>query len=76
MTANLKLIIVSCAAVLLASPAIAQGGGGFGMTLGAQNVGPKYPGDEERDAVGCVWRRQWIIDDRGRRILRRVRICY
>jgi hypothetical protein len=50
MTANLKLIIVSCAAVLLASPAIAQGGGGFGMTLGAQNVGPKYPGDEERDA--------------------------
>ena len=49
MTSNLKLIIVSCAAVLFASPAIAQGGG-FGMTLGAQNVGPKYSGDEERDA--------------------------
>ena len=61
---------------LSASPAIAQGGGGFGATLGAQNVGPRYPGDEEKDVGGCVWRRQWTLDDRGHRVLRRVRVCY
>lgn len=71
-----KLIFVACAAVLAASPALAQGGGGFGVTLGDQNLGSRYPGDEGRDAGGCVWRRQWIVDDRGRRILRQIRICY
>ncbi|MGC2437911.1 MAG: hypothetical protein WA478_14620, partial [Pseudolabrys sp.] len=71
-----KLIFVACAAVLAASPALAQGGGGFGVTLGDQNLGSRYPGDEGRDAGGCVWWRQWIVDDRGRRILRRIRICY
>lgn len=25
---------------------------------------------------GCVIRRRWVIDYRGRRVLRRVRICY
>jgi len=76
LTRNWKLIVVAFAAGLSASPAIAQGGGGFGATLGAQNVGPRYPGDEEKDVGGCVWRRQWIIDDQGHRVLRRVRICY
>lgn len=69
-----KAICAACAVLLLASPAIAQGG--FGVTLGSQNLGPRYPGDEERDAGGCVWRRQWVVDKQGRRILRRVRICY
>ena len=76
MTKNWKLIVVCCATGLSASPAIAQGGGGFGATLGAQNVGPRYPGDEEKDVGGCVWRRQWTLDDRGHRVLRRVRVCY
>jgi len=76
MTSNWKLIVVCCATVLSESQAIAQGGGGFGATLGAQNVGPRYPGDEEKDVGGCVWRRQWIIDDRGHRVLQRVRVCY
>ena len=58
---NVKLAIVSCAAVLAASPAVAQGGGGFGLTL-PQNVGPRYPGDEQKDVGGCIWRRQWVID--------------
>jgi len=66
MTRNWKLIVVCCATGLSANPAIAQGGGGFGATLGAQNVGPRYPGDEEKDVGGCVWRRQWIIDDQPR----------
>lgn len=44
-----KLIFVACAAVLAASPALAQGGGGFGVTLGGQNLGPRYP--ETRDAM-------------------------
>ena len=77
---SFKLIMVGCVASLAASPALspalAQGGGGFGLTLGAQNAGPRYPGDEERDVGGCVWRRQWIIDERGRRVLRRIRICF
>jgi len=75
MATDFRLLVVACAALLAASPAIAQGGGGFGLSV-PQNIGPRYPGDEERDVGGCVWRKQWIVDDRGRRMLRRVRVCY
>jgi len=44
---NIKLAVVGCIAVLTASPAVAQGGGGFGLTL-PQNVGPRYAGDEQK----------------------------
>jgi hypothetical protein len=60
---------------MAASPAVAQGGGGFGLTL-PQNVGPRYPGDEQKDVAGCIWRRQWVIDERGHRVSRWVRACY
>jgi hypothetical protein len=60
--------------VLLASLAAAQGGGGagFGLTFGSHNpyVGPKYSAEE--DVGGCVWRRQWLVDARGRRILQKI----
>jgi hypothetical protein len=63
---------------LLSSTAFAQGGGGgaFGITFGTHNpyTGPYYSPDE--DVGGCVWRRQWVLDDRGRHVLRRIRICY
>ena len=48
---NIKLAVVGCIAILTASPAAAQGGGDFGLTL-PQNVGPRYLGDEEKDVGG------------------------
>jgi len=72
------LIVAACLMVVFATPASAQGGGGggFGFTFGSHNpyVGPKYSSDE--DVGGCVWRRQWTVDARGRRILKKIRICY
>jgi len=72
---NIKLAVAGCIGILAASPGVAQGDGGFGMTL-LQNVGPRYPGDEEKDVGGCIWRHRWVVDERGCRVLRRVRICY
>lgn len=50
---NIKLAVVGCIATLTASPAVAQGGGGFGLTL-PQNVGPRYLGDEEKDVAALA----------------------
>lgn len=55
---NIKLAVVGCIAILTASPAAAQGGGDFGLTL-PQNGGPRYLGDEER---GKRRRRLWGVD--------------
>ena len=77
-TFRAKIIFTAFAVGLLSSAAFAQGGGGggLGITFGTHNpyAGPYYSKDE--DVGGCVWRRQWIVDDRGRRVLRRIRICY
>ena len=77
-TVKTTATIAAFATALLSSAAFAQegGGGGLGITLGTHNpyAGPKYSAD--KDVGGCVWRNQWIVDDRGRRVLRRIRICY
>ena len=77
-TVKCGIIVAGCAIVLCADSALAQGGGGggFGFTFGSHNpyVGPKYSAEE--DLGGCVWRREWTVDNRGRRILKKTRICY
>jgi hypothetical protein len=60
------------------------GWGGFGLGLGtglALGAAPYYGGyygygPYAYDYGDCYIRRQWVVDGYGRRILRRVRVCY
>ena len=73
----MKCIAICATMLMLAGPALAQGGGagGFGLSFGSRDpYGPKYSSQE--DVGGCVWRREWVTDHRGRRILKKIRICY
>ena len=49
---------------------------GFGLTTGPDNpyAGSYYT--QDRDAGDCIWRKYWVNDQNGRRVLKRVRICY
>jgi hypothetical protein len=70
-------LAVAGATVILSSAAWAGGGGGgLGITFGTANPyrGPYYSTHE--DAGGCVWKRQLFVDHRGRRVSKRVRVCY
>jgi hypothetical protein len=73
-----RILIIAAMIALLSGAAHAQGGGGggLGITLGTHNPYIIGPYSKEEDVGGCTWRRQWIVDERGRRVLRRVRICY
>jgi len=49
---------------------------GFGFTTGSHNpyAGPSYT--QDRDVGDCIWRKYWVTDRHGRRVQKRVRICY
>lgn len=49
----------------------------FGFTFG-QNVyteGPFYSYNPPDSRERCRWRQKWTVDSRGRRVLKRVRVC-
>lgn len=73
------VIIAIIVTALLSGDAHAQGGGGgggLGITRGTPKPCITGPYNKEEDAGGCIWRREWIVDERGRRVLRRIRVCY